>query len=45
VLGGQTGVLVVGQRSAELELMLEASRPDILVWDLGWSADASLGAG
>jgi DNA-binding NarL/FixJ family response regulator len=44
VLGGQAGVLVVGQSAVqgELELMLEASRPDILVWDLGWSADASL---
>ncbi len=44
VLGGRTDVLVVGQCApqGELEAMVEASRPDVLLWDLGWNADLPL---
>ncbi len=46
VLAGHAGVRVVGQSAVrgDLDVMLEAGRPDVLVWDLGWNAEASLDA-
>ena len=44
VLDGRADVLVVGQSAplGDLEAMLEASRPDVLLWDLGWNADVPI---
>lgn len=40
VLEGEAGCQVVGQVAAEADLLaeVEAARPDVVVWDLGWSA-------
>jgi DNA-binding NarL/FixJ family response regulator len=44
VLDGRPGVQVVGQCSpfGELDSMLGATRPEALVWDLGWDPDPQL---
>lgn len=40
VLEGEAGCQVVGQVAAEADLLaeVEAAGPDVVVWDLGWSA-------
>lgn len=44
ILGGQPGLLVVGQAApdAELASALLAYQPDALAWDMGWDAAAGL---
>jgi len=44
VLEGRPGVQVVGQCSphGELDAMLGATRPEVLLWDLGWNPEAQL---
>src|SRR3989304_746642 len=44
VLHDRPDVLVVGQRAplGDLEAMIAASRPDVLLWDLGWAAEPVL---
>jgi len=44
VLEGRPGVQIVGQCSpyGELEPMLTATRPEVLLWDLGWNPEAQL---
>ena len=44
ILHGRTDVLIVGQSAplAELEAMIAAGRPDVLLWDLGWATEPVL---
>ncbi len=44
VLEGRPGVQIVGQCSAdgELDAMLTATRPEVLLWDLGWDPESQL---
>ena len=46
VLAAHADVRVVGQSAVrgDLDVMLRAGRPDVVVWDLGWNAEASLDA-
>jgi DNA-binding NarL/FixJ family response regulator len=44
VLEGRPGVQIVGQCSpfGELDAMLTATRPEVLLWDLGWNPEVQL---
>jgi DNA-binding NarL/FixJ family response regulator len=44
VLHGRPDVVIVGQSGplGDLEAMIAASRPDVLLWDLGWATEPDL---
>lgn len=44
VLHGRPDLVIVGQSApmGDLEAMIAASRPEVLLWDLGWAAEPTL---